>query len=287
MISCERKPICLAAIAVALWVAGALGYVSSNALASDRAATASKGSSSADIRVAKGKLSGKFSNRPLFEVLDAIGSQAGFEYQVDKALLNHPVSGNFKAAPLVDAVRKILEPFNYVIVSKANGEIRRLHIVGFRGASPASLPAEPRVPPETRRPALEFSNEPETSKNLHPTIEEQLAALTVEERLAFEVADEKLGPPPEWLDYFEPASEHGSADEVFSSLTIEQRRSFEIADEKLGPPPELLEYFEPVPEPGSAETGPPIPPGMIVEDLPQFEPYVSETGPSADTPEND
>ena len=58
-------------------------------------------------------------------------------------------------------------------------------------------------------------------------------------------------------------------------------------NDNITPPPELLEYFEPVPEPGSAEIGPPIPPRTIFQGLPEFEPFVSETGPSADTPEND
>ncbi len=65
------------------------------------------------------------------------------------------------------------------------------------------------------------------------------------------MAGQNLGPPPELLDYFEPAP--AALDPSVSEL-------FEMASQKLGPPPELLEYFEPVPEPWSEETGPQPPP---------------------------
>ena len=100
MIDREWKPIFLAAIAVALLVAAALGYAPGDAFVVERAVAANEGSDPAEIRIAKGRLSGKFNNRPLFEVLDAIRSQAGFEYQGDKKTLSHPVSGEFERLPL-------------------------------------------------------------------------------------------------------------------------------------------------------------------------------------------
>ena len=55
----------LAAIVAALLVAAAFGYVSGDAYAMERAAT-SEGTDPASIRIAEGKVSGKFNNRPLF-----------------------------------------------------------------------------------------------------------------------------------------------------------------------------------------------------------------------------
>ena len=125
----------LAAIVAALLVAAAFGYVSGDAYAMERAAT-TEGADPADIRIAEGKVSGKLNDLPLSEVLDAIGGKSGFEYLGGKDLLSRPVSGTFKGVTLVDAVQKILRPFNYIIVFNANGEIKRLHIVSLtRGAA--------------------------------------------------------------------------------------------------------------------------------------------------------
>ena len=255
-----KKAMTFSATMVAVFFVAALADMAPPALAAERAVTMQERPTPADIRIAKGRLSGTFINRPLFQVLEAIRSQAGVEYRGDKDDLNRPVSGTFIEAPLIDAVERILERFHYVIVTKANGEIRRLHIVGFRGPSAGSVRAGARMDSQTPNPESDPGSEPDMWTDFGATMEEQLAALTTEERLAFEVADEELGPPPELVDYFAPVPEPMSVGKRFSDLTTAQRRPFELADEKLGPPPELLDYFAPVPAPGSTETGPPVPP---------------------------
>ena len=287
------------AIAAALVFVAALAHTATDAYASEQAVPADDRPGTMDLRVAEGKLSGKFDNRPLFEVLEAIGSQAGFEYQGYKEVLSHPMTGNFEGLDLINAVERILEPFNYVMVFKRNGEIRRLHIVSFRGAS-----AGTRVPPQTGSLTPAFTYEPGPPTNFGPTMEDHLLDLTFEERRLFEVADDELGPPPELVQYFEPESAEleplvaelfdmagqklGPPPEFLdyfapapAALDPNVSELFEMATQKLGPPPELLEYFEPVPEPGSEETGPQVPPNVAVYDLPKFEPYVREAGPSA------
>lgn len=137
----------LAAIVMALFIAAAPGYVSGDANAMEKAPTIEVSDPAdirdpVDIRIAKGKLSGRFENRPLSEVLDAIRSKLGFQYQGDEFHLRHPVSGTFKEVPFVYAVKKILEPFNYIVVHGANGVIKRLHIVSLkRGAADSDAAA--------------------------------------------------------------------------------------------------------------------------------------------------
>jgi len=77
----ERNAMSLVAIVAALFVAAALGHVSGDVYAVERAAT-TEGTDLANIRIAKGKLSGKFNNRPLFEVLDAIRSKSASNIKV-------------------------------------------------------------------------------------------------------------------------------------------------------------------------------------------------------------
>ena len=255
MIRGQRIPICLAAIIVVLFGPLWLGRMWDDAFASEQAAIMNEGSGPADIRIAKGKLSGNFDNRPLFQVLEAIRSQIGFEYQVDKALLNHPVSGNFKAAPLIDAVRKILEPFNYVMVSKAKGEIKRLLILSFRGASARTAAVGARVLPQTTGIDVDFADAP-------PELE-----LTTEQRLLFEMAVDRLGPELESPGYFEPGQEPASVEtgrQISTDTVVEDLSEIQVLLSDIGP--------------ADLES--------VVEELAEPEPFLSETGSSTSAPEN-
>lgn len=226
MIRGEKKAISLIAVLTALFFVAATVCGVNEAWASEQSIPRHDGASPVKLWITEGKVTGSFKNRPLFESLDAIGGETGFEYRGDKDLLNRPVSGTFEEAPLIDAVKTILEPFNYVIIFRANGEIKRLHITSLRRGSGGAVAPAAGVPAQRARPDAGLAT-------ALPGVE----------------------------------------------LTEEQRLLFEMAYDKLDLPPELLEYFEPVPEPGSAKTGPRIPPDMALQDLPEFEPLVSETGP--------
>jgi len=260
----EKKAISMTAIIAALVLGAASAGVVPGAFALQQAATSNDGSGASTIRIAEGKISGKFDDLPLFEVLDEISRQAGFEYQGDDELLDQPVSGNFEERPLIDALKWMLDPFNYVVIFGENGQIERLHIISLislRDELARGVPAPARVPPKTSSLAPPSNYERET-----PT---DLELLTMEERLLFETADEALGPPLELLEYFEPWQELGS--------------------EETGPQiPEGFVAKELLPfEPFESETGPPVDPDIVVEELPEFEPVISETGPTLDMLETD
>ena len=255
MIRRQRIPICLAAIIVVLFVPLWLVRMWDDAFASEQAAIMNEGSGPADIRIAKGKLSGEFSNRPLFEVLDAIRSQAGFEYQGYKEALSHPVSGKFEGLPLIDSLRRILEPFNYIILFTAKGEIKRLHILSFRGASARTATVGPRVLPRTTGIDVRFADAP-------PELE-----LTTEQRLLFETAVDRLGPEPESPGYFEPGQEPASVEtgrQISTDTVVEDLREIQVLLSDIGPAD--LE--------------------RVAEELAEPEPFLGETGPSASAPEN-
>lgn len=254
MIRRERIPICLAAIIVVLFVPMWLGCMWDDAFASEQAAIMNEGSGPADIRIAKGKLSGSFNNRPLFEVLDAIRSKAGFEYQGYKEVLGYAVSGKFEGSPLIDAVEKMLEPFNYMIIFNADGEIERLHIVSFRGASARSVARGARVPPQTTSPEPTYADAPPES------------GPATEQPLLLDVAVDKLAPRPELLDDFEPGQEPASAEtgrQISTDTVVEDLPEIQV----------LL-----------SDTGP-VDLDMVVEELAEPEPFLSEPGLSPDGPE--
>lgn len=255
MIRRQRIPICLAAIIVVLFGPLWLVRVWDDAFASERAAIMNEGSGPGDIRIAKGKLSGSFNNRPLFEVLDAIRSQAGFEYQGYKEALSHPVSGKFDGLPLIDAVKRILEPFNYIILFTAKGKIKRLQILSFRGASARTAAVGPRVLPRTTGIDVDFADAP-------PEME-----LTTEQRLLFEMAVDNLGPEPGSPGYFEPGQEPASVEtgrQISTDTVVEDLSEIQVLLSDIGPAD--LE--------------------RVVEELAEPEPFLGETGPSTSAPEN-
>ena len=56
-------------------------------------------------------MTGAFNNRPLHEILDRLGGQAGFEYRAAGEVLREPVSGQFERVAVIDALRRILDRF--------------------------------------------------------------------------------------------------------------------------------------------------------------------------------
>ena len=272
----EKKAISMTAIIAALVLGAASAGVAPGAFALQRAATINDGSGALTIRLAEGKISGKFDDLPLFEVLDEIGRQAGFEYQGDDELLDQPVSGNFEERPLIDALKWMLDPFNYVVIFGENGQIERLHIISLislRDELARGVPAPARVPPKTSSldPPLDYERETPTGLEL----------LTMGERRLFVTADEELGPPLELLEYFEPWQELGSEDtgpQVDPDTAVKELPEFEPVISETGPTFDMLETDEAL----RNAAGLPIDPFMGVQTLPEFEPVISETGPTLD-----
>ncbi len=198
----QVKAISVTAIVSALILGAAPAVRAAAAFAPEQAAATSGGAASVALEITKGSLTGTFSKRPLYEILDRLGGQGGFEYRGSGEVLREPVSGQFEGVALIDALRRILDRFDYLIVFKAKGEIDRLRIFNVRTRMAATAPGMAAAVPGTAAlsaqssdPGLDFGDEPVTLAE---------ADLTLEEILMFEVADLELGPPPDLLDDFEP-----------------------------------------------------------------------------------
>ena len=207
---------------------------------------------SIDLQIVDGVVTGHIDKQPLGQILDIISQQTAFEYQSHDDLLKQPVSGHFEGIPLIKAMKKLLRPFNYyLIMSDGNGEIEHLYITSLKGELTVPV-AVPEVLTQT---------EPENTApgNLLTGLEQ----LTEEERLLFEVPEEEKSPPPELLDQFEPWQELGTeitGPPVPSDFMVEELPEFEVIENDTGP----------------ESIDPDVPDEVITE----FEPFVSETGPS-------
>ena len=253
----EKKAISMTAIIAALVLGAVSAGVAPDAFALRQAATSNDGSGAPTIRVAVGKLSGKFNDRRLFEVLDEIGGRAGFEYQGDGELLDQLVSGKFEGTSWAAAVRDILKPFRYVMTFDARGDIENFPITGLR--RPLKEPGGRAAPLIPQEPVGD-----DDFISAAPGVE-----LAEEDYRPFEgVEHQDSDIAPELLEAFEPRQAPGT--------------------EKTGPPlPEGFVAKELPPfEPIESETGP-VDPDIVVKELPDFEPVVSETGPSLEALKHD
>ncbi len=221
------------------------------ALASEEITAPSDGLAPLDLRVAESRLTGRFENRPLFEILDTIRSQTHFEYDGDERVLTHKLSGNFDGKPLLQAMETLLKLFNYIIILDQNGSIVRLEISSLRSELREGITS---VAP-TESEAIE--------RNVDIIATAPGVQLTDEERFLFETQDYEVKPPPELFDLFEPWQDLASEETgptIRIGFTVEQLPEYEVIETDLGPSD----------------------PEIIIEDLPAFEPFVSATGPSVD-----
>ena len=203
------------------------------------------------LGIVDGKVSGSVDDQPVQQVLDVLSAQGGFIYDGPEALLDREVSGTFEGVPLLATLKQLLAPFNYyLIVAEDPTKITRLVITGLRG-SPGERPladesADPEIPPAavTQGPAGE---------------------LTEQERAMFEVAHERMGPPPELLEYFEPVQAPGT--------------------ELTGPPVPADLVVRDLPEFDAiiSDTGP-VDPNAPAPDVMPADPDAGETGPSLEGP---
>ena len=205
----QVKAIALTAIVAALVLGTPPAARPAAAIAPERVATTNGKADSVSIEVTRGKVSGTFSKRPLYEILDRLGGQAGFEYRAAGEVLREPVSGQFERVAVIDALRRILDRFNYLIVFKANGEIDRLRIFNVRTRMAATAPDTAAAVPGAAAGAPSTAAVSHQSLDADPGLEDEPVTLaesdlTLEEILMFEVADHDIGPPPELIDDFEP-----------------------------------------------------------------------------------
>jgi hypothetical protein len=140
-----------------------------------------------DVTIAIGKngLNASFEKIPLRAVLVGIARQADFEFVGDARLLDRLVSFKFDGVPVTEAIKTMLKPFSYVIVHGPEAGIERVLVLGARTGPPIGEVVQPRSAGSqaNHRPDSLFDSD-----------------LTLEQRLMFEEADQKLEPPPELRD---------------------------------------------------------------------------------------
>lgn len=217
--------------------------------AAKQAQSASEHPCSLNLMVIDRKLSGCLNDRPLTEILDFMSETMGFKYVANKQVRAERVSHKFDQVPLMEAAKKILAPFNYMIETDGSGKIKHLLIIGLR---------------ERGR----FTTTTLGAKtNEGYGVSDEPAAVLPGEDLVFErhlslMGDggNDSGPPIEMIDAFYAQQQPGTED--------------------TGPPvPEghiakEFNYFEPT----KNMSGPMAPDNVMVEP-PEFEPAISDTGP--------
>ena len=120
---------------------------------------------SLDLRIENGKVTGQFKQWPVSKVLDSLLGPMAIEYHVREELLDHPVSATLDQVPLNDALKTVLDPFNYLVLTGAGQNIKSLHILGLKSGPPVGLPG-PQESMTTRAPSP-FESEPSpVTKNL-------------------------------------------------------------------------------------------------------------------------
>ena len=126
---------------------------------------------SLDLRIENGKVTGQFGQWPISKVLDSLLGPMSIEYHVREELLDHPVSATLDQVPLNDALKTVLDPFNYLVLTGAGQNIKSLHILGLKSGPPVGLPGPQesltaRVPPDpVNRDLHAFGKKLESLKN--------------------------------------------------------------------------------------------------------------------------
>lgn len=204
-----------------------------------------------DLRIVEGKVEGKITRRPLYDVLEFLRERRDIAYGCPGDILRYEVSGQFDEMPLPDMIKEVLAPFNYTVALDHEGGIKRLQIISFKQPHPGAASLSPGISNKLDSPWRE--------KVVTPADLD----LSEEERRLFEVADQRVGPPPELSEQFSPSQPLGS-----------ENTGPQVPTKVL---PEELPQFEMV----VSETGPEGP-DVVQDELPEFSPELPKASPSSD-----
>lgn len=214
-------------------------------LAAEPAASASEHPGPMNLVVADGKLSGRFNDRPLAEILDFISGIMGFEYQASHQLGAERVSHEFDRVPLMDATKQLLAPFGHFIEFHGNGRIKHIFISGKRNAPRGT----PQLHGQLDGQKDQGGKGPDRDRmKVSPSMELE------------DASTQGSGPPPELIDLFYPQQEPGTeltGPPVLEGHATQEFNHFVPTEHDSGP--EALE--------------------TVKGELPEFEPVISETGP--------
>ena len=210
---------------------------SERAWASEQGSLNENAPGSLDLRIENGKVTGQFKQWPVSKVLDSLLGPMAIEYHVREGLLDHPVSATLDQVPLNDALKTVLGPFNYLVLTGAGQNIKSLHILGLKSGPPVGLPGPQesltaRVPPDPESMALHAFE-----KNLREALKNNLAK---GKDPASEADDSETNHQPQPAE-----SALLPQDEI--ELSEELRRAFDVVGQKIGqlPVEGANEFFTP------------------------------------------
>lgn len=156
-----------------------------------------------ELRLEAGRVSGQISNRPLSEVLERLSELQPFEYEGPSGLLQRRVNKVFTNLSVSDAIRRVLDGYDYYLLTDAEGAILELTVANLSGKPPRAA----RIPASGAPAAIQSADLPETSSIIGSPVPAVTAApgvsLSEEERLSFEAAMHQE-PPPELQHMFYP-----------------------------------------------------------------------------------
>jgi hypothetical protein len=103
------------------------------------------GTSGAEVHltIAHGKMTATLEQVTLKAVLDAIERHTGIRAEFPPTEAERTLSARLQAVPLVEALRELLAPWNYVLRVDAQGTLRRIIILGQKETAPQSTAPPP------------------------------------------------------------------------------------------------------------------------------------------------
>ena len=257
--------------------------VSENSLAVEPA-TSAKNESPLELKVSQGKVSGTVDNRPVIEILNLLSGEGLFKFKINEELARHPVSGRFEETSLMDTLKRILDPFNILLLSNKEGNPETVFILNLRSGDPSGGPVPAMELTKQQRAAFSDFQKNQDTPAKRPDLfnPQQQVDLSPEMMELFyppqEPGTEKTGPrspvtlampdfPGEPLSSGEkeatvpPPGENSGKGTPFLSpedlIVMEKHRvAFEEFQKQSGPPPELFDQFYPKQTPESIKSGP-------------------------------
>lgn len=89
-------------------------------------------SSKIALEITANAISGTIMAASLDKVMDRICRAGAFRCQLIKQLSDYTISRQFKNEPVVEAIKSLLESFDYILISNPKGNIEQLSVVGLK-----------------------------------------------------------------------------------------------------------------------------------------------------------
>lgn len=254
-----------------------------------------------DLRLEAGKVTGQFEDRSPADVLERLHELQAFEYSSVPTLRERKISKVFMGVSVIDAVRRVLEGYDYYLITNAEGKILQLNVTNESGGAPQGRQKSIFAAPAAFHPGdLARANSPDDQPTQPLVMSIPGVPLSDDEREAF-VAGMEKGLTPELYEdrqrsiFAAPATSgrgvlaraEPQGDQPPPTLvtavhdippTDDERAAF-LAGMDEGLTPELYESFYPETPVDAKKRGPPSPPGIETLLVPRTDPIMRLTGP--------